>query len=76
MILTKELAYEHFDYATSAREMTWEFIDGEISSKEWLKGLYHPPAKKFAKALIRDSGGVKKTRIRLKRMFKKLYGWS
>ena len=71
--LTEDVMFEMFDYATSAREETMAFVEGETSSAYWLKMLYDPKANKFARKLLRENG-VKGTRSRLRRMYNKMNG--
>ena len=69
---------DDFDYATSARESTMEFADGEITAKEWIDTICEKPSKIKAKRLIREIG-VKQARTRLRRIITNYYGgreWS
>ena len=71
--LTDDVMYDMFDYATSAREETMDFAEGHTTGKHWLEMLYHNPANKFARKLIRIYG-VKGTRSKLKRKYNQMYG--
>ena len=73
--LTNDIMYDMFDYATSAREETMDFAEGNTTGKYWLEMLYDKEANKFARKMIRENG-VKGTRTRLRRKYSQMYGKS
>jgi hypothetical protein len=70
MTLTKEEAFDLFDYATSIAEDVSLFIDGELTGADLLRTAYVPETKNWLLRSFRKRG-VEGTRKYLSRTLKR-----